>query len=233
MSADSPAPLAVVRWGRTAYDDALARQTALQSARLDGLAPDTLVLTEHEPVYTLGLRAGADQHLVWDAATLARENIALHATNRGGDITYHGPGQLVAYAIFDLNRLGIGIHGHMRLLEEIVLGTLASFGIAGERDATATGVWVGPEPLRKICALGVRASRYVTMHGLALNVSPDLSHFRLIVPCGLVGRPVTSMAAELGASCPGFGAVRDELARQAQRQVNDLLDRARVAKGAD
>jgi lipoyl(octanoyl) transferase len=121
----------------------------------------------------------------------------------------------------------------MRLLEEIVLATLAAFGITGERDAGATGVWVGPAPLRKICALGVRASRYVTMHGLALNVAPDLAHFNLIVPCGLAGRPVTSMAAELGASCPGFGAVRDELTRQAQRQVNDLLDRARVAKGAD
>jgi lipoyl(octanoyl) transferase len=224
--------------GRIGYDEALAVQRALHErvvAARDGgpSEPMHLLLLEHDPVVTVSRRPGAAANLLATPAMLERAGVAVRETDRGGDITYHGPGQLVAYAIFDLNRLGIGIHGHMRLLEEIVLGTLASFGIAGERDATATGVWVGPEPLRKICALGVRASRYVTMHGLALNVSPDLSHFGLIVPCGLVGRPVTSMAAELGASCPGFGAVRDELARQAQRQVNDLLDRARVAKGAD
>ncbi|MBU6210219.1 MAG: lipoyl(octanoyl) transferase LipB [Planctomycetes bacterium] len=224
--------------GRIGYDEALAVQRALHervvAARDGGPAePMHLLVLEHDPVVTVSRRPGAAANLLATPAMLERAGVSVRETDRGGDITYHGPGQLVAYAIFDLNRLGIGIHGHMRLLEEIVLGTLKTFGIEGCRDSTATGVWVGPEPLRKICALGVRASRYVTMHGLALNVSPDLSHFRLIVPCGLVGRPVTSMAAELGDSCPRFDAVRDELARQAQRQVNDLLDRARVAKGAD
>ena len=224
--------------GRIGYDEALAVQRALHErvvAARDGgpSEPMHLLLLEHDPVITVSRRPGAAANLLATPAMLERAGVAVRETDRGGDITYHGPGQQVAYAIFDLNRLGIGIHGHMRLLEEIVLGTLKAFGIEGCRDRTATGVWVGPEPLRKICALGVRASRYVTMHGLALNVAPDLSHFRLIVPCGLVGRPVTSMAAELGASCPRFDAVRDELARQAQRQVNDLLDHARVAKGAD
>jgi lipoyl(octanoyl) transferase len=224
--------------GRIGYDEALAVQRALHdrvvAARDGGPAePMHLLVLEHDAVITVSRRPGAAANLLATPDMLSRAGVAVRETDRGGDITYHGPGQLVAYAIFDLNRLGIGIHGHMRLLEEIVLGTLAAFGITGERDAGATGVWVGPAPLRKICALGVRASRYVTMHGLALNVAPDLAHFNLIVPCGLAGRPVTSMAAELGASCPGFGAVRDELARQAQRQVNDLLDRARVAKGAD
>jgi lipoyl(octanoyl) transferase len=224
--------------GRIGYDEALAVQRALHdrvvAARDGGPAePMHLLVLEHDAVITVSRRPGAAANLLATPDMLNRAGVTVRETDRGGDITYHGPGQLVAYAIFDLNRLGIGIHGHMRLLEEIVLGTLAAFGITGERDAGATGVWVGPAPLRKICALGVRASRYVTMHGLALNVAPDLAHFNLIVPCGLAGRPVTSMAAELGASCPGFGAVRDELTRQAQRQVNDLLDRARVAKGAD
>ena len=220
--------------GRIGYDEALAVQRALHervvAARDGGPGePMHLLLLEHDPVVTVSRRPGAAANLLATPAMLERAGGAVRETDRGGDITYHGPGQLVAYAIFDLNRLGIGIHGHMRLLEEIVLGTLKAFGIEGCRDTAATGVWVGPEPLRKICALGVRASRYVTMHGLALNVAPDLSHFRLIVPCGLVGRPVTSMAAELGDSCPGFAQVRDELARQAQRQVADLLARQRAA----
>ena len=220
--------------GRIGYDEALAVQRALHervvAARDGGPGePMHLLLLEHDPVVTVSRRPGAAANLLATPAMLERAGVAVRETDRGGDITYHGPGQLVAYAIFDLNRLGIGIHGHMRLLEEIVLGTLKAFGIEGCRDSTATGVWVGPEPLRKICALGVRASRYVTMHGLALNVAPDLSHFQLIVPCGLVGRPVTSMAAELGASCPGIAEVRDELARQAQRQVADLLARPRAA----
>jgi lipoyl(octanoyl) transferase len=222
--------------GRIGYDEALAVQRALHErvvAARDGgpSEPMHLLLLEHDPVVTVSRRPGAAANLLATPAMLERAGVAVRETDRGGDITYHGPGQLVAYAIFDLNRLGIGIHGHMRLLEEIVLGTLASFGIAGERDATATGVWVGPEPLRKICALGVRASRYVTMHGLALNVAPDLAHFNLIVPCGLAGRPVTSMAAELGSACPAFGAVRDELTRQAQRRVAELLARSSASTG--
>jgi lipoyl(octanoyl) transferase len=222
--------------GRIGYDEALAVQRALHdrvvAARDGGPAePMHLLVLEHDAVITVSRRPGAAANLLATPDMLSRAGVTVRETDRGGDITYHGPGQLVAYAIFDLNRLGIGIHGHMRLLEEIVLGTLAAFGIAGERDAGATGVWVGPAPLRKICALGVRASRYVTMHGLALNVAPDLAHFNLIVPCGLAGRPVTSMAAELGSACPAFGAVRDELTRQAQRRVAELLARSSASTG--
>ncbi|MEY4535492.1 MAG: octanoyltransferase [Planctomycetota bacterium] len=216
--------------GRIGYDEALAMQRSLHervvAARDGGPAePMHLLLLEHDAVITVSRRPGAAANLLATPDMLGRAGVAVRETDRGGDITYHGPGQLVAYAIFDLNRLGIGIHGHMRLLEEIVLGTLADFGVTGERDPTATGVWVGPEPLRKICALGVRASRYVTMHGLALNVAPELSHFGLIVPCGLVGRPVTSMQAELGSACPTMDAVKEAVAERAIRLVGGHLAR--------
>lgn len=207
--------------GRIGYDEALAMQRSLHervvAARDGGPAePMHLLLLEHDPVITVSRRPGSAANLLATPDMLTRAGVSVRETDRGGDITYHGPGQLVAYAIFDLNRLGIGIHGHMRLLEEIVIATLASFGLKGDRDPDATGVWVGPAPLRKICALGVRASRYVTMHGLALNVAPDLAHFNLIVPCGLAGRPVTSMERELGASCPGIAQVKQTLAEHAQ-----------------
>ncbi len=210
MSADSSAPLAVVRWGRTVYADALARQTALQAARLDGLAPDTLVFTEHEPVYPLGLRAGADQHLVWDAAALARENIALHATNRGGDITYHGPGQLVAYPIVSLDRRR-DLHAYLRFLEDVLIAVAARHGLTAARREGLTGIWVDN---RKLAAIGVAVRRWVTMHGIALNVAPDLRHFGGIVPCGIAATDgtVTSLAAELGARCPTLETVADVFA---------------------
>jgi lipoyl(octanoyl) transferase len=174
-------------------------------------------------VITISRRAGVAANLLADAATLARLGVEVAETDRGGDITYHGPGQLVAYPIIDLERLRIGIHEYLRRLEEAVIGTLDAFGVAGRRDPGATGVWVGGEAAgerdghaggRKICAMGVRVGRWVTMHGLALNVAPDLTHFGLIVPCGLAGRPVTSLAAELGGRAPTIDAVRDELGRR-------------------
>jgi lipoyl(octanoyl) transferase len=194
--------VAVERWGRTAYLDALVRQTALQTARLEGLAPDTLVLTEHEPVFTLGLRAGADRHLVWDAGTLAREQIALHTTNRGGDITYHGPGQLVAYPIVSLDRRR-DLHAYLRFLEDVLIAVVARHGLAAARREGLTGIWVEN---RKIAAIGVSVRRWVTMHGVALNVAPDLHHFSGIVPCGITATEgtVTSLATELGTLCPFF-----------------------------
>ncbi len=215
--------------GRIDYDSALAVQREWHArvvAARDGSPsePMRLLLLEHDPpVITVSRRPGAAANLLASPETLAGAGVTVCATDRGGDITYHGPGQLVAYAIFDLNRLGIGIHGHMRLLEELVIVTLEEFGIAGVRDESATGVWVGPAPSRKICALGVRASRYVTMHGLALNVAPNLEHFGLIIPCGLVGRAVTSMRAELGDRVPSMGAVKSVLAGAAQRLVAERL----------
>jgi lipoyl(octanoyl) transferase len=227
----TPADLAVRDLGRMRYGEALELQRDVHAATLaarESRGPMPILLVEHDPpVITVSRRPGVAANLLADAATLARLGVEVAETDRGGDITYHGPGQLVAYPIVDLERLRFGIHEYLRRLEEAVIGTLATFGVAGRRDPGATGVWVGGEAAgetpnktqghrggRKICAMGVRVSRWVTMHGLALNVAPDLSHFGLIVPCGLAGRPVTSLAAELGGQAPPFAAVRDELARR-------------------
>ncbi|MFM7809995.1 MAG: lipoyl(octanoyl) transferase LipB, partial [Planctomycetota bacterium] len=143
----------------------------------------------------------------------------------GGDVTWHGPGQLVAYPILDLQRLDLRIHGYMRFLEQVVIDTLAGIGLQGLRDEAATGVWVGDgSPQRKICAMGVRVSRWATLHGLALNVRPDLAQFGLIVPCGLVGRPVTSVSQELGPQAPGMPEVKSALAGTLVRAVERRLD---------
>ena len=223
----SAADFRVLDLGRMGYAEALAVQREAHSATLAGRAarvPMPILLVEHDPpVITISRRAGVAANLLADAATLARLGVEVAETDRGGDITYHGPGQLVAYPIIDLERLRIGIHEYLRRLEEAVIGTLDAFGVAGRRDPGATGVWVGGEAAgerdghaggRKICAMGVRVGRWVTMHGLALNVAPDLTHFGLIVPCGLAGRPVTSLAAELGGRAPTMEAVREELGRR-------------------
>lgn len=208
-SASAP-PLRVARWGRVAYADALARQTTLQAERLAGSAPDTLVLTEHDAVFTLGLRAGAEKNLVWDAAALARENIALHPANRGGDITYHGPGQLVAYPIVSLDARR-DLHAYLRFLEDVLIAVVARHGLVAARRDGLTGIWVAD---RKLAAIGVSVRRWVTLHGIALNVAPDLRHFGGIVPCGIAATEgtVTSLAAELGPRCPTLAQVADEFA---------------------
>lgn len=204
--------LPVVRWGRTAYADALARQLALQSARLDGTAPDTLVLTEHEPVFTLGLRTGADKNLVWDAAARTREGVALHETSRGGDITYHGPGQLVAYPIVSLDRRR-DLHAYLRFLEDVLIATAARHGLAATRREGLTGIWIAD---RKLAAIGVAVRRWVTLHGIALNVAPNLAHFGGIIPCGIAATDgtVTSLAAELGPRCPTLDQVANDFATE-------------------
>ena len=160
-------------------------------------SPERLLLLEHDPaVITVSKRAGADTNLLASPEHLASIGVDLERTDRGGDVTWHGPGQLVAWPIVDLNRFGLGLHAWMRLMEQAVIDTLAEFGIEGFRDDEATGVWVKDDrdpKGAKICAMGVRVSKWVTLHGLALNVHPDLSQFGLIVPCGLLDRPVTSM----------------------------------------
>ncbi len=182
-----------------------------------------LQLEHQPPVVTVTRRPGVAEHLLVDEERLNALGIELAETDRGGDITYHGPGQLVLYPILDLNRLGLRIHPYLRLLEEAVIRTLAVFGIRGERDPEATGVWVPAERSgdldRKICAMGVRLSRWCSMHGLALNVEPNLEHFQLIVPCGLA-RPVTSLEQELGAKAPTFADVREELTGQLIRLLH-------------
>ena len=209
--------------GRQPYGAALAiqrdRHEALVASRAEGGGPMSILLVEHDPpVVTVTPRPGVAEHLLVDESRLAAMGIELAPTDRGGDITYHGPGQLVVYPILDLNRLGLRIHPYLRLLEEAVLRTLSGFGLEGIRDECATGVWLPGEtedaPTRKICAMGVRLSRWCSMHGLALNVDPDLSHFDLIVPCGLAGRPVTSLRRELGADAPSMPDVRERLVEQ-------------------
>lgn len=215
--------------GRVPYDDALALQRELQRQVIEERVRTGeparqahLLLLEHDPpVVTVTARRGADAHVLLPEAALAARGIQLRSTDRGGDVTYHGPGQLVGYLILDINRLGLGVHGYMRLLEQAIIDTLRHFGVAGERDASATGVWVGGAGQgtgRKIAALGVRFSRYVSMHGLALNVDPDLSHFGLIVPCGLAGRPVTSLRCE----CDRAGTPPPPLAAVEARLVDGL-----------
>lgn len=159
-----------------------------------------LLFCQHEPVYTLGKR-GDRQNLLIARSLCESRQIDLYETDRGGDITYHGPGQLVAYPILDLERFHIGIKRYISLLEDVVIGTLKEYGIEGEKDEKAMGVWIDPAlpgRARKICAIGVRASRFVTMHGLALNVNNDLSYFNQINPCGFTDKGVTSLRKELG-----------------------------------
>jgi lipoyl(octanoyl) transferase len=183
-------------WGRTDYRAALARQAALLEERKAGRAPDTLIFTEHDPVFTLGARRGADKNVLWDAKTLAKNKIEVVEVSRGGDVTYHGPGQIVGYPIVSLEPRR-DLHAYLRLLEQTLINTLGRLGLATARRKGQTGVWVGP---RKIAAIGVAARAWIAWHGFALNVDGDLAPFTGIVPCGLgpeVGE-VTSLARELG-----------------------------------
>lgn len=212
---NTPHAIEVIDLGRMAYAPAFDEQRrrheriVLARERSDPVV-GTLLLVEHDPpVITISRRPEARTHLLASAEELARSGVTIEETDRGGDITYHGPGQLVAYPIFDLNTLGLNLHAYMRLLEQVVIDVCASFGLAAQRDAGATGVWASG---RKVCAMGVRVRRWVTMHGLALNVTTDLKHFDLIVPCGIAGREVTSMARELGPRCPDMSEVKLRLA---------------------
>ena len=157
-----------------------------------------LLLVEHPPVYTRG-KSGKMEHVLIDQQEMQKRQIGFYHSNRGGDITFHGPGQIVGYPIFDLECFYTDIGRYLRELEEVIILTLAEYGLVGQRSKGETGVWLDPEsPLqaRKICAMGVRCSRWVTMHGFALNVHPDLSYFDNIVPCGIANKSVTSMQRE-------------------------------------
>jgi lipoyl(octanoyl) transferase len=160
---------------------------------------DHLIFVEHPPVFTLG-KSGKEAHLLVDQARLQQEGIDYHPVNRGGDITYHGPGQIVGYPILDLDHYFTDIHKYLRYLEDVVINTLAEYGLTAGRSNGETGVWLdaGTPLARKICAMGVKASRWTTMHGFALNINTSLKHFGLIVPCGISDKPVTSLHLELG-----------------------------------
>ena len=161
----------------------------------DGLSPNTLLLLEHPHVYTRG-RLSRDEHLLTPDVELAALGIPVHETDRGGQVTYHGPGQLVGYPIINLRRLGMGPLQYVRTLEQVIVGTLADFGIPAHTEPGLTGVWT---PGGKIAAIGVKISRGIAFHGFALNVNTDLSWYRHIVPCGITDRPVTSMTVQLAA----------------------------------
>lgn len=168
-----------------------------------------LLLCEHPPVYTLGKSGHAENVLISEAA-LSQKGIAYYQTNRGGDITFHGPGQIVGYPIIDLEKYYTDIGKYLRNLEEVIILTLQHYGIKGERSPGETGVWIEPSVKgreRKICAMGVRCSRWVTMHGFALNVNTSLDYFNYIIPCGIANKQVTSVEKELGYN-PGTASVK-------------------------
>ncbi len=228
--------------GRVAYRPAWVLQEAIKDRLIQAKKngenlPHVMLLLEHPPVFTMG-KSGNDRHL------LAPGNADVVYIDRGGDVTYHGPGQLVAYFLLDLDRLYRDLHRFMRDLEEIVLRTLDEFGLTGFRVPKRTGVWVGEEGIeRKICAFGIHVSRWVTTHGLALNIDPDLRYFSRITPCGIADRGTTSMVKELGKSCDPntvarsisyhfdavFGIQSQELSgAEAYRHLEDLLDQKDV-----
>ena len=181
----------VHRLGIVAYGDALDLQQSLVAKRKSGAIPDQLLLLEHPPVITLGVKARTDRsHILATADELATEGVEVFESGRGGDVTYHGPGQLVGYPILDLRPDRCDVHRYVRDLEEVLIRAVRRYGIESTRSAGLTGTWVGD---RKIAAIGVRIARWVTSHGFALNVSTNLAHFGLIVPCGLSDKGVTSI----------------------------------------
>jgi lipoyl(octanoyl) transferase len=193
MDLTEPAPreVEVRRLGVVSYADALALQQALVEDRKAGRIPDQLLLLQHPPVITLGVRTRSDRsHIVASAETLERHGVGIVEVGRGGDVTYHGPGQLVGYPIVDLKPDRCDVHRYVRDLEDVLIRTAAAFGVTAGRVPGLTGAWVGPD---KLAAIGVRISRWVTSHGFACNVGTDLSHFDFIVPCGIVDRGVTSL----------------------------------------
>jgi len=188
--------LAVHLLGRIGYAEALALQEQLLEARCEQRIPDTLLLLEHDPVITLG-RGAKHEHVLASREALAAQGVALYESGRGGDVTYHGPGQLVGYPIVDLNPDRRDVRRYVAGLEEVMIRIAAEHGLHAERVAGLNGAWIGD---RKLGAVGVRIRRWVTMHGFALNVSTQLSAFDLIVPCGIADRSVTSLERELGRS---------------------------------
>jgi len=191
------------------YGEALALQQRVQAARVAGEIPDTLLLVEHPPVVTLGRAARDDGHLRLPREVFTARGFEVHEVGRGGDVTYHGPGQVVAYPIVDLKPDRQDVRRYVWTLEEAMIRTAAEYEVEAGRVQGFNGTWVGNN---KIGAVGVRISRWVTMHGLAFNVTTDLSHFDLIVPCGIQGKGVTSLARETGKDVPR-AEVEDALIR--------------------
>jgi lipoyl(octanoyl) transferase len=208
------------RLGVIPYADGLELQRELVGRRKADQIPDQLLLLEHPPVITLGVKTRNDRsHVVATVETLEEEGVEVFESGRGGDVTYHGPGQLVAYPIIDLRPDRCDVHRYVRDLEEVLIRTSAAFGIVARRSAGLTGAWVGED---KLAAIGVRIARWITSHGFALNVSTNLSHFGLIVPCGISDKGVTSLEKLLARQVPMASvedAVVDAFCSVFQRRV--------------
>ena len=192
--------------GLTRYASALEIQRKIFTRRVEDAVPDILLLNEHHHVYTLG-RGGDDNHLLAGMDELRRDGIDVCDTDRGGDITYHGPGQIVGYPIMNLAAYYRDLHRYLRDLEEVLIRTCADFGVRAHRDPGLTGVWVGQD---KIAAIGVKVAHWVTMHGFAFNVSPDLTFYNRIIPCGIFHRGVTSLELAVGSKIQ-YGEVADRV----------------------
>jgi lipoyl(octanoyl) transferase len=228
MSASAQNEIVVCHLGRVGYESAWGLQEQVQerliaAKRADPpeTVPHVLLLLEHPPVYTLG-KSGDAENLLVSEERLDALGAAFHRIGRGGDVTFHGPGQLVGYPLFDLDRFFTDLGRYLRTLEEVIIRTCAAYGVTGTRVEGRTGVWVGPDERgleRKICAMGVRCSRWVTMHGFAFNVATDLDYFDHIVPCGIDDRGVTSLAAETDAS-----VTVDEVRGPVTEHVADLFE---------
>lgn len=219
-----------IDWGLTDYQEAWDQQEVLFNGTIavktgnrnndtELPTPSYLVFCEHPHVYTLG-KSGHPEHLLLDEAGLVEKHASYYKINRGGDITYHGPGQLVGYPILDLDNFFTDIHLYLRTLEEAVILTLKDYGIEAGRYPGYTGVWLDPDGTnpRKICAMGVRCSRWVTMHGFSFNVNTDLDYFNNIVPCGIDDKDVTSMKRELG-----FSVDMDEVKAKLKGHIASLF----------
>ncbi|MBO5216289.1 MAG: lipoyl(octanoyl) transferase LipB [Alistipes sp.] len=219
--------------GRMAYRECWDKQLALfdailRSKRSDATAEERLaesmagwlLFVEHNPVYTLG-KSGKTENILFTEAMLERIGAEFFHIERGGDVTFHGPGQIVGYPILDLEKLGIGLREYIEVLEQSVIDCLKLWGIDAGRIAGASGVWIEPESVRarKICAIGVRSSRYVTMHGFAFNVATDLRYFSYINPCGFVDKGVTSLEQELG-----HGVDIEQVKAELKNQLKEKLD---------
>lgn len=221
-------------WGRVGYQEAWDRQSALHNElkdikinnRRNGTSTPQkhyLIFCEHQPVYTLG-KSGSMDHLLLNEHQLAEKGIDFHKINRGGDITYHGPGQVVVYPIFDLDEIFTDVHKYVRFLEECIIRLLKQYGLEAVRVKDYTGVWLpasSEKKARKICAIGVHLSRWVTLHGLAFNVNTDLDYFSNIIPCGIddADKEVCSLAEELGREI-NYETIKIEL----QKQFENVFD---------
>ncbi len=216
-----PSALALYLHDPVRYADGVRFQEALVAARQADQIPDTVLFLQHHPVITLG-RRGRTQHLLASPDVLARHGVDLVTSSRGGDVTYHGPGQLVVYPILKLGSAEADSHGYLTNLEEVAVRTAADFGVTAYRRPGMNGAWTDAG---KIAAIGFYLKRWVTMHGMSFNVDLDLAGFQLIVGCGLVGEKVSSLRQILGDRCPSLETVRDHLARHMEQVLGRTLDR--------